>query len=74
MNYREKVLAFLDCVWQEDAEIEFIKLLDENRDHILTASDSVIKDYLRRLWKENEAQVVPSVSECFVYEFELLIK
>lgn len=74
MNYREKVLAFLDCVWQEDAEIEFIELINENRENILTASDGVIKNYLRKLWKENEAQVVLSVSECFVYEFELLIK
>jgi len=74
MTYREKVLAFMNCVWQEDGEIEFINLIEENRKNILVApTDGIIKYYLKRLWKENRTQLLNRVSDCFVYELCLLI-
>ena len=74
MTYREKVLVFMDCVWQEDKEIEFINLIEENRKNILAApTDGIVKYYLKRLWKENRARLLDWVSDRFVYELCLLI-
>ena len=50
--YQTKVKAFLDYPWQEDSEIEFVALLNQNRDSM--ARDlSGSKDYLRRMSIEN---------------------
>jgi len=74
MTYREKVLVFIDYVWQEDKEIEFINLIEENKKNILAApTDGIVKYYLKRLWKENRARLLDWVSDRFVYELCLLI-
>jgi len=74
MTYKEKILGFLNCVWQEDSEIEFISLIEENRENILSApTDAITKFYLKRLWEGNRAQLLPFVSDEFVYELCQLV-
>lgn len=74
MNYQEKVLTFLDHPWQEDREIEFLSLIEENREKILNApTDGITKYYLKRLWEGNREQLLDLVSDHFVYELCQLV-
>ena len=52
-KYKVKVLAFIDHPWQEDKEIEFVELMDQNRANIEKASPSVIKGYVKSLYDLN---------------------
>jgi len=73
-NYKDKVITFLNHPWQEDKEIEFINLIEENRENILTApTDGITKYYLKRLWKENRERLLNWTSDRFVYELCLLV-
>lgn len=72
-NYKEEILEFLDFLWQEDTEIEFINLINEYRDRIETASDGAIKDYLRRVYAANEGVLMVRTSESFMNLLEDLL-
>lgn len=73
-SYREKISEFLDYSWQEDGEIDFVSLIEENRDRILnTPTDGIIKHYLKRLWEGNRGQMLDHVSDRFVYELCQLV-
>jgi len=74
MGYKERVLEFLNYPWQEDSEIEFISLIEENRENILMSpTNGITKHYLKRLWEGNRAQLLPFVSDEFVYELCQLV-
>lgn len=72
-NYKDKVLEFLNHPWQEDREIEFCNLIDENSDKIMIASDFTIKLYLQRLYKENKDALMIWASDSFVDSLESLL-
>jgi len=74
MEYKEKVLEFLNHPWQENKEIEFVNLVDENSDKIMGASTFTIKLYLQRLYKENKQTLLIWASESFINAIEDLIK
>ena len=46
-KYQNDVLLFMDYPWQEDAEIIFVELIEENRDKILESRDPAIQYSLR---------------------------
>jgi len=72
-NYKEKILGFLNRPWQEDKEIEFVNLVDENSDKIMVASDFTIRLYLQRLYKENKQALLIWASESFINSLEDLL-
>lgn len=74
MDYKDKVLEFLNHPWQEDREIEFVNLVDENSDKIMVASAFTIKLYLQRLYKGNEKDLLIWTSESFLNSLEELLK
>jgi len=73
MGYKERVLEFLNRPWQEDKEIEFVNLVDENSDKIMVASDFTIRLYLQRLYKENKQTLLIWASESFTNSLEDLL-
>lgn len=74
-GYRKEVLRFMDYPWQEDQEIYFIALLEENRRNIETASDSTIRRYLQDLDKVNKRALSSQLlSDNFLDWWDKLIK
>jgi len=71
-TYKDKVLEFLNHPWQEDREIEFVALIDENSDKIMVGSDFTVKLYLQRLYEENKNALIISASDSFVTSLENL--
>jgi len=71
-DYKNKVIGFLDYPWQEDLEIDFVKLIDEYRNNILKSSKYTIQNYIKRL--SEQLTNIQMLSDKFIYDLDELIK
>jgi len=71
---KNDVVEFLNRPWQEDKEIDFVNLVDENSDKIMVASDFTIRLYLKRLYEENKSILAIWTSDAFMTSLENLLK
>jgi hypothetical protein len=67
------LLAFIDEKWSETREKDFVKLMNEYREHFKVAPKEAIISYLGRLWKTNEKSIQPFVSEKFASDYKALM-
>ena len=63
--FRKELQIFLNAVWQEDTEIDFIRLIKEYWKEIQSASDKKIKEYLRNLYNANKKAILLRTSDRF---------
>jgi hypothetical protein len=68
-----KLIKFLDYPWQEDIEIEFVSLLDQNRGNFKTSNWINILQYLRGMDKANP-NLSMAASDKFLGMWDDLIK
>jgi hypothetical protein len=67
-----KLNEFLDYPWQEDLEIDFVKLIDEYRNNILKSSKYTIQNYIKRL--SEQLTNIQMLSDKFIFDLDELIK
>lgn len=72
-NEVDQLFKFLDHPWQEDGEIEFVSLLDQNRGNFKTSNWAATLRYLRSMDKAN-SNLSMMASDKFLTMWDDLIK
>lgn len=72
-NEVDQLFKFLDHPWQEDGEIEFVSLLDQNRGNFKTSNWAATLRYLRGMDKAN-SNLSMMASDKFLTMWDDLIK
>ena len=73
ISWEEKFNKFINFPWQEDTEINFVSLIEENKELILK---NIIagKNYLSKLYSHNETALVIRTSDKFLSSFDSLLE
>lgn len=73
-DWKQELQAFLDHPWQEDTEIEFIRLVREYWDNpkYQAVASQFWKNYLKRLAQNNRKSLLPKTSDGFMDHLDRL--
>ena len=72
-SFRDRLFAFLDHSWQEDTEIEVVKMINQYRAKFQTAPVKAVQDYLRNFVEANTILSNQHLSDAFTSQLEELM-
>lgn len=72
-DYHQRLFAFLDQSWQEDSEIELVRLIGAYKDQFKVNKPEPIQDYLKRLVELNGVMGSQGFSDEFMNQLQDLL-